>query len=225
MFEINTIIFHGIKEMYEENKDVFYYLTLGNENYLHPEMPKGVEEGIIKGLYKFKASDKKKKKKVNIFASGSIMNSALEAQEYLTENYDIDVDIWSATNYKQLRTDAINCDRYNMLNPDQKKKESYLEKTLKKETGVFVAVSDNMRIVPDQISKWVPGGLFTLGTDGFGRSDTREQLRRFFEIDKESICVACLYQLALKKEVTMATVKKAIKELGIDPEKSFPEFI
>ena len=225
MFEINTIIFHGIKEMYEENKDVFYYLTLGNENYLHPEMPKGVEEGIIKGLYKFKASDKKKKKKVNIFASGSIMNSALEAQEYLTENYDIDVDIWSATNYKQLRTDAINCDRYNMLNPDQKKKESYLEKTLKKETGVFVAVSDNMRIVPDQISKWVPGGLFTLGTDGFGRSDTREQLRRFFEIDKESICVACLYQLALKKEVPMATVKKAIKELGIDPKKSFPEFI
>ena len=225
MYEINTILFHGMKDMYEDNNDVFYYLTLGNENYMHPDMPKGVEEGIIKGLYKFKASNRKKKKKVHILASGSIMKIALEAQEYLLEHYKIDVDIWSATNYKQLRTEAIRCDRHNMLHPNDKKKESYIEQLLKKEKGVFVAVSDNMRMVPDQIDKWVPGGLFTLGTDGFGRSDTRENLRRFFEIDKESIIVACLYQLALNKDIKMNEVEKAIKILGIDPNKSFPEFI
>ncbi len=225
MYEIRTILFHGMKDMYEDKNDVFYYLTLGNENYMHPEMPKGVEEGIIKGLYKFNASNRKQKKKVHILASGSIMKIALEAQEYLLEHYKIDVDIWSATNYKQLRTEAIRCDRYNMLHPNETKKESYVEKTLKKEKGVFVAVSDNMRMVPDQIDKWVPGGLFTLGTDGFGRSDTRENLRRFFEIDKESIIVACLYQLALNKDIKMNEVQKAIKTLGIDPKKSFPEFI
>ena len=225
MYEINTILFHGMKDMYEDKNDVFYYLTLGNENYMHPDMPKGVEDGIIKGLYKFKASNRKKKKKVHILASGSIMKIALEAQEYLLEHYKIDVDTWSATNYKQLRTEAIRCDRHNMLHPNDKKKESYVEKTLKKERGVFVAVSDNMRMVPDQIDKWVPGGLFTLGTDGFGRSDTRENLRRFFEIDKESIIVACLYQLALNKDIKMNEVEKAIKTLGIDPKKSFPEFI
>ena len=152
------------------------------------------------------------------------MHPALEAQKILEDDYKISTDIWSATNYKLLRSEAIHCDRVNMLNPGKAKKVSYLEKTLKKETGYFVAVSDNMRLVPDQIAKWVPGSLFTLGTDGFGRSETRENLRRFFEVDKENIVIAVLYQAVLQKKMTAKDLEKAIKKLGVDPNKVYPQF-
>lgn len=224
-YEIAIIIQQGLKDMYEDNKDVFYYLTLGNENYLQPPMPKGVEKGIINGLYKFKKSKKKDQLKAHIFGSGSIMNGVLEAQEILEKDYAVSVDVWSATNYKKLRTQAINAERYNMLNPTKKKKTSYIEDVLKKEEGVFVAVSDNMRLVPDQIQQWVPGGLFTLGTDGFGRSDTRENLRHFFEVDTAHIVIGTLYQLAKHKKISMKVVEKAIKKMKIDPKKPFPEFV
>ncbi len=222
LFEITVIIQHGMKEMFEKNKNVFYYLTIGNENYAQPEMPKGVEEGIIKGLYKFKENKSKLTFKAHIFASSGIINHAFKAQEILESDYNVSADIWSATNYKQLRTDALNCERWNMLNPTKKAKQSYLEKTLAKEKGVFVAVSDYMKLVPDQIYKWVPGGLFTLGTDGFGRSDTRENLRDFFEIDERYIVVAVLYQLLNHKKITSDVVEKAIKKLKININKSFP---
>ena len=163
--------------------------------------------------------------KVHIFGSGSIMNQVLKAQEILEKDFDISVDVWSATNYKQLRSDALNCARVNMLNPTKKKKLSYLELVLSKEEGVFVAVSDNMRLVPDQIDKWVPGGLFSLGTDGFGRSDTRENLRRFFEVDAECIVVAVLYQLSEKGKIKAETVEAAINRLGINVNKVFPHLV
>ena len=224
MFEIAVILQHGMKEMYEKGKEVFYYINVGNENYFQPDMPKGVEEGIIKGLYKFKASENKGEK-VHIFGSGSIMNQAIRASEILEKDFDISVDIWSATNYKQLRTDALNCQRHNMLNPTKKKKLSYLEKTLKNEKGTFIAVSDNMKLVSDQIEKWVPGGLFSLGTDGFGRSDTRENLRRFFEVDAECIVIAVLYQLSEKKKISADVVEAAINRLGVDTNKVFPQLV
>ncbi len=221
-YEIAVIVKQGLKEMYIDKKDVFYYLTVGNENYKQPSMPVGCEEGILKGLYKFKENSTKTKLKAHIFGSGSIINQALEAQKVLSEQFKVSADIWSATNYKQLRTDALRCERLNMLNPTKKVHVSYLENLLKNEQGVFVAVSDNMKIVSDQISKWVPGGLFSLGTDGFGRSETREKLRRFFEIDVECIVIAVLYQLALRGNLSFNDVEKAIKKLKVDPNKSFP---
>ena len=160
--------------------------------------------------------------KAHIFASGPIIRSALKAQEILAERFEVSADVWSATNYKQLRTEALRCKRCNMLHPIEPPKKSYLETALEKEQGVFVAVSDFMKIVPEQIAPWVPGGLMTLGTDGFGRSDTRERLRRFFEVDAECTVIATLYALAEKGLVERKIVAKAMKDLGVDPEKAFP---
>jgi pyruvate dehydrogenase E1 component len=228
-YEIAVILQDGMRRMYQENEEIFYYLTLYNENYDMPPMPKGVEEGILKGLYKFKAAEKQSSKKskgkalkAHILGSGPILRAALKAQSLLAKQYSVSADVWSATNYKQLRTDALNARRWNMLHPSAKPKKSYVETLLEKEEGVFVAVSDYMKIVPDQIAPWVPGGLMTLGTDGFGRSDTREQLRRFFEVDAELIVIATLYALSEKGLVKKELVTKAIKDLKVDPEKVFP---
>ena len=179
-YELAVIIADGLRRMYAEGEDIFYYLSLYNENYAMPPMPAGVEDGILKGLYKFKPGPEGKKIKAHIFGSGPIINSALKAQEILAERYGVSADVWSATSYKLLRTDAIRCQRWNMLHPTQPPKKSYVETLLAKEQGAFVAVSDNIRTVPDQIAPWVPGGLFTLGTDGFGRSDTRARLAPIF---------------------------------------------
>jgi pyruvate dehydrogenase E1 component len=228
--------------MYAEGEDIFYYLTLYNENYPMPPMPAGVEDGILKGLYKFKPGPEispahpmgeggrrpgegSEGLKAHIFGSGTIINSALKAQEILAERYGVSADVWSATSYKLLRTDALRCKRWNMLHPAAAPKKSYIETLLAKEQGAFVAVSDYMRLVPDQIAPWVPGGLMTLGTDGFGRSDTRARLRRFFEVDAESTVIATLHTLAEKGLVEREVVAKAIKELGVDPEKVQPQIV
>ena len=224
-FELAVIIQDGMKKMYVEGQDIFYYITVYNENYHMPAMPAGAEEGIIKGLYKFKAGASGRKHKAHIFGSGPIIHSALKAQEILAERYHVSADVWSATNYKQLRTDALGCERWNMLHPGETPKKSYVESILEKESGVFVAVSDMIKLVPDQIAPWVPGGLTTLGTDGFGRSETRENLRRFFEIDAESTVIATLHALARKGSIEKSVVARAIKELGVNPEKVFPEVV
>ncbi|MGA3285507.1 MAG: pyruvate dehydrogenase (acetyl-transferring), homodimeric type [Verrucomicrobiota bacterium] len=221
-YEIAVIVADGLRRMYAEGEDIFYYLALYNENYAMPLMPAGVEDGILKGLYKFKPGPDGKKLKAHIFGSGPIINSALKAQEILAERYGVSADVWSATSYKLLRTDALRCKRWNMLHPTAAPKKSYVETVLAKEQGIFVAVSDYMRLVPDQIAPWVPGGLMTLGTDGFGRSDTRARLRRFFEVDTESTVIATLYALAEKGLVERKTVAKAVKDLGVDPEKVQP---
>jgi pyruvate dehydrogenase E1 component len=246
-YEIAVIVADGLRRMYAEGEDIFYYLTLYNENYPMPPMPAGVEDGILKGLYKFKAGPEISQPgsagvspahpklaggtpalpglKAHIFGSGTIINSALKAQEILAERYGVSADVWSATSYKMLRTDALRCKRWNMLHPVEPPKKSYIETLLAKEQGTFVAVSDYMRLVPDQVAPWVPGGLMTLGTDGFGRSDTRARLRRFFEVDAESTVIATLYALAEKGLVKREVVAKAIKDLGVDPEKVQPQIV
>jgi pyruvate dehydrogenase E1 component len=173
----------------------------------------------------FSITFRSKKIKAHIFGSGPIINSGLKAQEILAERYGVSADVWSATSYKLLRTDAIRCRRWNMLHPTQPPRKSYVEELLAKEQGTFIAVSDNVRTVPDQIAPWVPRGLFTLGTDGFGRSDTRARLRRFFEIDAESTVIGTLYALAEQGQIERQTVEKAIQDLGVDPEKIQPQLV
>jgi pyruvate dehydrogenase E1 component len=221
-YEVAVIIQDGLRRMYQEGEDLFYYLTLYNENYAMPPMPAGVEDGILRGLYKYQPGPDKLKLKAQILGSGPILRAALKAQAILAERYGVSADVWSATNYKQLRSDAIRVRRWNMLHPVESPRRSYLEQVLQGQPGVFVAVSDYMRTVPDQIAPWVPGGLMTLGTDGFGRSDTRERLRRFFEVDAESVVIATLYTLSQRGLMDRKRVQAAIRELGVDPEKAFP---
>jgi len=245
-YELAVIVADGLRRMYVENEDIFYYLSLYNENHAMPSMPPGVEDGILKGLYKFKpgpelptgssgresapSSQSRLRPaaagiKAHILGSGPIIQSALKAQEILAEKYGVSADVWSATSYKLLRTDAIRCQRWNMMHPTAPPKKSYVETLLAKEQGAFVAVSDNIRTVPDQIAPWVPGGLFTLGTDGFGRSDTRARLRRYFAVDVESTVIGTLYALAEKNLIGRDIVAQAIKDLGVDPEKLQPQIV
>jgi pyruvate dehydrogenase E1 component len=224
-YELAVIINDGMRRMYADDEDLFYYLTLYNENYLMPPMPEAAEEGILKGLYRFKAGPEKKKLKAQILGSGPIIREALRAQEILAEKYDVSADVWSATSYKLLRNGALQTDRWNMLHPAETPRKSYVQTALENQPGVFVAVSDNMKLVPDQIAPWVPGGLTTLGTDGFGRSDTRERLRRFFEVDAECTVIATLHALALAGKLDKREVRKAIKDLGVDPEKTHPQIV
>lgn len=221
-YEIAVIIQDGMRRMYEKGEEVFYYLTLYNENHLMPEMPEGVEQGILKGLYKFRKGQAKKPYKTHILGSGPLLNEALKAQDILAAKYDVSADVWSATSYKLLRNDALRARRWNMLHPTSPAKKSYLEGLLENEKGPFVAISDYVRLVPDQIAPWVPGGLITLGTDGFGRSDTRHRLRRFFEVDAETTVIATLYALSERGSLEAQVVEKAISDLKFDPEKLYP---
>ncbi|MFC1465720.1 MAG: pyruvate dehydrogenase (acetyl-transferring), homodimeric type [Candidatus Brachytrichaceae bacterium NZ_4S206] len=224
-YELAAIIADGMKRMYHDGEDLFYYLSLYNENYLMPPMPEGCEDGILRGLYKFKAGPEKLKHKAQIFGSGPIIHSALKAQVILAEKYGVSADVWSATSYKRLRNEALLARRWNMFHPTEPPRKSYLETTLAQEKGPFIAVSDNMKIVADQIAPWVPGGLTTLGTDGFGRSDIRPRLRRFFEVDAECTVIATLYALAQRGEVPAKLVAQAIRDLDVNPDKVFPEIV
>jgi len=224
-YEIAAIVKDGLRRLYAEGEEYFYYLTLYNESYPMPAMPEGAEEGILKGLYKIKPATRGKKYKAHIFGSGPLLREALRAQEILAEQFDVAADVWSATSYKLLRGDVLRTKRWNMLHPTAPPKLSYLESVLQNEEGVFVAVSDYMKMVPDQIAPWVPGGLTTLGTDGFGRSDTRPNLRRFFEVDAELSAVATLYALHQKEAFPASVVEEAIKKLDVDPEKPFPFYL
>jgi len=224
-YEVAVIIVDGMKRMFVDGEEIFYYLTLYNENYTMPPMPEGVQEGILRGLYRFKKGPDGCEHKAHILGSGPLINQALRAQQILAERYNVSADVWSATSYKRLRNETIQCKRWNMLHPTESPRRSYLENTLAKEKGVFVAVSDSIRAVPDQIAPWAPGGLMTLGTDGFGRSDTRQRLRRFFGVDAEHTAIATLYALAEKNRIGRDVVARAIRELGVDPEMAQPEIL
>jgi pyruvate dehydrogenase E1 component len=221
-YEIAVIVQDGMQRMFRHGEEIFYYITLYNETFPMPPMPEGCENGILSGLYRFKTAPSGKKYKAHLFGSGPLIREALRAQNILGERYDISADVWSATSYKQLREEALEARRWNMLHPSAHSKKSYLERVVEKEEGVFVAVSDYMKIVPQQIASWVPGGLLALGTDGFGRSDTRRSLRRFFEIDAEFVVIATLYALAQKGSLRRETVARAIQDLHVDPEKAYP---
>ncbi|MCU0770165.1 MAG: pyruvate dehydrogenase (acetyl-transferring), homodimeric type [Verrucomicrobia bacterium] len=224
-YELAVIIQDGLKRMYQDREDVFYYLSLYNENYSMPAMPKGAAEGILKGLYRFQAGPTGARHKAHLLGSGPILLQALRAQKILGERYGVSADVWSATSFKALRTDALRCRRWNMFHPTEPAKKSYLEALLEKEQGPFVAVTDNLKTVADQIAPWVPGGLMTLGTDGFGRSDTRERLRRFFEVDAECTVIATLYALAQRGAIASTVVRQAMRDLEVDPDKVYPQIV
>ena len=214
-YEIATIIQDGIKRMYQDDEQIFYYITVGNENYAHPEMPKGVEAGIKAGLYKFKTIDAKGgKAKVKLLGSGSIMNEAIRAADILAEKYGVSSDVYSATSYKNLRWEALDAQRHNDLHPD-KPKSCYLWDFTKDWTEAVISSSDYVRLVSEQIAPWIKD-YTVLGTDGFGRSEGREELRRFFQVDAESIVHASLKRLEARGEVAKGTAAKAVKELGLD---------
>ncbi len=222
-YEIAVIIRDGIRRMYEEQEKVFYYITLMNENYPMPPMPKGAKEGILKGMYKFKTSSKKTAKaKVNLFGSGTIMNEVLKAQEILEDDYRVAADVYSVTSYKELRRDALDVERWNVLNPTKKQKVPYITEMFKNNDGVFVAATDYVKALPDSIAKWLPKPLISLGTDGFGRSEGRKELRDFFEVDYRHIVYAALGALAKEGKVKTATLDKACKQLNINPDKPNP---
>ncbi|MFL6196110.1 MAG: transketolase-like TK C-terminal-containing protein, partial [Thermoanaerobaculia bacterium] len=223
-FEIAVIIRDGLRRMFTDREDIFYYITLYNENYPMPPAPPNAEEGVLKGLYKFRpaAQGEGDPPRVHLFGSGSLLREALRAQEILAVRYGVAADVWSATSYKELRRDALEADRWNLLHPDQEPRKPYVVQALEGDDHPIVAVSDYMKLVPDQISRWLPGRFYALGTDGFGRSETREALRRFFEVDAECVALAALHQLALRGKIDRQVVRRAIDELGIDAEKLDP---
>ncbi|MDQ3019608.1 MAG: pyruvate dehydrogenase (acetyl-transferring), homodimeric type [Bacteroidota bacterium] len=221
-YEIAVIIKDGMHRMYEKQEDIFYYLTVMNETYKMPPMPEGVEEGILNGMYKYSESKNKKSKlKAHLFGSGTILNESIKAQKVLEEKYNVSADVWSVTSYKELYMDAIAAERVNMLNPD-KKVSPYISKVLEKESGVFIAASDYIKALPASITKWIPGEFYFLGTDGFGRSDGREQLRDFFEVDYKYIVVATLYALSKENKLKSCEVEKAIQDFGLNINKPNP---
>ena len=222
-YELAVIIREGMYRMFDKQEDIFYYLTVMNETYVQPPMPKGCKEGILRGMYKFQASaDKKSKLKANLFGSGTILNQSLEAAKILEEKYGVATDVYSVTSYKELYRDAIDVERENRLNPGRKQAIPYVGQLLAKEKGVFVAASDYVKTLPASIAKWIPGPFAMLGTDGYGRSDSRDALRNFFEVDERYIAVAALHELAQAGEIDAKIVSKAIKDLGIDPKKANP---
>jgi pyruvate dehydrogenase E1 component len=222
-YEISVIIEDGIRRMYKDGESIFYYLTVMNEPYAMPSMPRGAEEGILKGMYKFRAATNKKSKlRAQLFGSGAVLNEVLRAQEILEKNYNLTVDVWSVTSYKCLYTDGIDCDRWNRLHPKETPRVPYVTQCLEGEQGVLVAATDYLKVLPAMVSKWMPRRLATLGTDGFGRSEGRESLREFFEVDARFIALAALHELAQDGLLQESVVQKAIEELGINPDKPNP---
>jgi pyruvate dehydrogenase E1 component len=224
-YETAVIVFDGLKRLYEDGETAIYYIMVGNENYVMPTMPEGCEEGIVKGIYKFHSKDVGgSQHRVQLLGSGAIMNCVLKAQEILAERFQIASDVWSATSYTQLRRDAFDCHRWNMLHPTLPPRKSYLETVFAGAKGPFIAASDYVRALPEQIRDYLPGDLVALGTDGMGRSETRIALRRHFEVDAECIVIATLYKLHQDGHLDAQLVAKAIKDLGVDPDKANPLF-
>ncbi|MCU1346158.1 MAG: aceE, partial [Acidimicrobiia bacterium] len=219
-YEMGMIIRDGIKRMYGPNpEDIFYYMTLYNENYVMPPAADGVEEGVLQGLYRWAGAPEGPSKQATIIFSGSAQKAARQAAEDLARDYDVGVELWSATNYKRLREEALVTERWNRLHPTDSPRLPLVSQLLAEAPGPIVAVTDFMKAVPDQVARFLPGRQFTpMGTDGFGRSDTREALRRFFEIDAPHVAVAVLAGLAQQGEVKPEVVADAIARYGIDPE-------
>ena len=224
-YEIAVIVRDGIRRMYKEEESIFYYLTVTNEPYPMPAMPQGAEEGILKGMYLVaRAENQQSRLRAQLFGSGAILREALKSQTMLAENYDIAADVWSVTGYKELYQDGHSCDRWNTLHPSEEPRVPYVTHCLRNAPGALVAASDYVRALPDSISRWMPRPLVSLGTDGFGRSDTRAALRDFFEVDARFITLATLNELARQKAVKPSVVQKAIQDLEINPAKIDPIF-
>jgi len=221
-YEMAVIFREGLRRMHEKNENIFYYITAMNENYSHPEKPEGADEGILKGMYLFKEYRNKGKIKIQLMGSGTILREAIAAAKILSEEYGVDSDIWSVTSFNELRKDGMEIERKNLLNPDSKKEKSYVQKCLEKRDGPVVAVTDYVRSFSDQIRPYTDKPFYSLGTDGFGRSDTRKKLRKFFEVDKEHIVAYSLSALAQEQLIGSDNAEKAFKKYNIDKKKIFP---
>jgi pyruvate dehydrogenase E1 component len=222
-YEMSTIIENGIKRMHTNKENIFYYITALNENYKHPEIPSHVKkEDILKGMYLFKEFKNKGKANVQLFGSGSILNETIKAAEILSKDFGIDSDVWSITSYSEIQREGAEILRWNQLHPDKKPKKTYIEKCLDGKPGPIIAASDYIRSHVDQVRPYIKNNLYTLGTDGYGRSDTRKELRKFFEVNKESIVVNTLSALSHEQKIASKVVNDAIKKYKIDPEKPYP---
>jgi pyruvate dehydrogenase E1 component len=221
-YELAVIIQDGIRRMYKEQESIFYYITVMNEPYAMPPMPEGAPEGIIKGMYRFsRARNDKAKHTAQLLGSGAILNEVIAAQKLL-EAYDVAADVWSVTSYQELYRDGHACERWNMLHPAEPPKVPYVTQCLKDAPGVIVAASDYLKVLPDSIDRWMPRRVRSLGTDGFGRSEDRENLRRFFEVDAKFVALGTLAELARDGQIDAKVVARAVKDFGIDPEKPNP---
>ena len=218
-YEIAIIIQHGIKEMYYDQKDVIYYLTLENENYTHPKMPKGIEKDIISGMYKIRTT---KKPTIRLLGSGPLLNEVIAAAELLINDWGIHPGIWNVTSFTELRREAEEIERWNTINPSKNQKQSHIEKSLNKHSVPTIAVSDYVKMSSEQIAPYVSGAYYALGTDGFGRSDTRENLRHFFEIDRYYIVLTAVRALAIEEKLEMRVANEVIKKYNIDSNKPSP---
>ena len=223
-YEMAVIIQDGLRRMYKEQENVFYYVTAMNENYAHPAMPEGSQEGIIKGIYKFKET-KKSKKKVQLMGSGTILREVIAAADLLSNDWGVEADIWSVTSFNELTREAMDAERHNRLHPTSDKRVPYIAQTLADSEGPFIAATDYMRNYADQIRKWIPGHYEVLGTDGFGRSDTRAQLRKHFEVNSYYVTVAALSALANEGKIPASKVAEAIEKYGINPDKPNPLYV
>ncbi|HRI57987.1 MAG TPA: pyruvate dehydrogenase (acetyl-transferring), homodimeric type, partial [Anaerolineae bacterium] len=224
-YELAVIIQDGIRRMMTDHEDIYYYLTVGNENYAMPPMPAGagIREGILRGIYKMRPSDRPDAPlRAQLLGSGSILNEALKAQGILAERYGVAADVWSVTSYKELRRDGLETERWNLLNPGQPPRVPFFTTALQDTAGAIVAASDYVKALPDSIACWAPRPLISLGTDGFGRSESRDRLRDFFEVDARYITLAALTSLAREGKLPTATVEQAMRELEIDPNKPNP---
>lgn len=223
-YEVAVIVKEGMKRMFVDQEDLMYYITVLNEKYLMPPMPKGkdIEEGILKGMYKYRKTKKQKGEKVHLMGSGAILNEALKAAEILEKDYNVKADVWSVTSYKALYDDARETDRHNRLNPDKKTQKTYIESCFDGDEGLCVAAHDYVKAIPMTVCRWFPGVLTVLGTDGFGRSDNRKALREYFEVNDRYIAYTALHSLYLHNKVDKKTVVKAAKDLLIDSKKANP---
>jgi pyruvate dehydrogenase E1 component len=224
-YELSVIVQDGMRRMFQDGEDVFYYITVENENYTHPEMPEGAEEGIRKGLYLFRQGGDQPKK-VQLMGCGAILREAIAAANILEQDFGVSADVWSATSFSELRRDGVDCARWNRLNPEQEPRVPWVTHCLRDRPGPVIAASDYVRGFADQVRGFLPQeDYIVLGTDGFGRSDTREKLRRFFEVDRHHIAYAALYALYRRELLSLGELTAARESLGIDPAKVNPVFL
>ena len=221
-YEVAVIIQDGLRRMVAEQQDAFYYITLMNENYRHPAMPEGAQDGILRGMYLLRPSSSESGPRVQLLGSGTIVNEVLAAAGLLESDFGVAADVWSVTSFTELRRDGIAVERWNMLHPLEEPRRAYVTEQLSSREGPVVASTDYLRAFPDQIRQWVPRSYRVLGTDGFGRSDYRRALRRFFEIDRHYVAVAALKQLADEGTIDRERVQEAIKRYEIDAEAPMP---
>jgi pyruvate dehydrogenase E1 component len=220
-YELAVIVQDGLRRMYAEDENVFYYITVMNENYGHPALPEGTQEGILRGLYPLETGGENETR-VQLLGSGAILREAMAAAELLRNDFGVEADVWSATSFNELRRDGLDVERWNRLHPTEAPRRAYVTQQLADRSGPVIAASDYIKAYADQIRPFVPGRFVALGTDGFGRSDRRERLRHFFEVNRGFIAVAALKALCDDGRVSPDVVQTAIKKYGIDPDKPNP---